>query len=113
MQQLVCKYLLIIVSLLLAKCSTSVIVKKGRVKETKSAVASSLAPTIAPETPYDRGIFLSETPYDKTGVFSFFKGCFSFLAAPFAKVSPVVLSPNNHTGSPLLSKSAFASPLSL
>ena len=57
LQQLVCKYLLIIVSLLLAKCSTSVIVKKGRVKETKSEAASSLAPTIAPENPYDRGVF--------------------------------------------------------
>ena len=62
LQQLFCKYLLIIVSLLLAKCSTSVIVKKGRVKETKSEAASSLAPTIAPENPYDRGVFFSETP---------------------------------------------------
>ena len=34
------------------------------------------------------------------GYFLFVKGSLSFLAAPFAKVSPVVLSPNNHTDSP-------------
>ena len=36
----------------------------------------------------------------RQGYFLFVKGSLSFLAAPFVKVSPVVLSPNNHTDSP-------------